>query len=118
MLRFPFREAPLSQTRMFTRACCCVHLFDYHFFMTGQNISSDRDKGVQSCIGPTFNEPSVYREIKRWHDVLMSSNQLVGAPPERITCTDQSVPMSDHSTKTLPAQLQQPSKNDSYCLVD
>ena len=35
--------------------------------MNGQNISNDGDKGVQICIGPTLNEPSVYQGIKVWH---------------------------------------------------
>ena len=34
------------------------------FVMTGQNISNDGDKGVQSCIRPTFIEPSVYQGKK------------------------------------------------------
>ena len=34
--------------------------------MTGQNVSNDSDKGVQICISPTFNEPSVYQGIKVW----------------------------------------------------
>ena len=34
------------------------------FIMTGQNISNDADKGVQICISPTFNEPSVNEGIK------------------------------------------------------
>ena len=43
------------------------------FIMTGQNISNDGDKGVQICIGPTFNEPSVYQGIKVWHASMLDA---------------------------------------------
>ena len=56
----------------------CVHarvvVYMYLIFvMTGQNISNDGDKGVQICISPTFNEPSVYQGMQVWHASMLDA---------------------------------------------
>ena len=62
-------ENTLYLRQLCARARGCVHVF------TGQNISNDGDKGLQICVSPPFNEPSVYHGIKVWHASVLDARQ-------------------------------------------